>query len=223
MKDKSTTGLSSVVGQEFSPLAAMGGIRGVIETVVPSLLFIIVFAITKELVLAIMVSLVTAGVLVVARLIQRIDITPALGGVLGIVISSVWAWRSGEASRYFELGLWTNAGYGLAFLISILATWPLLGVLVSYLRGHDQSWRTDPNLRGLKRRYYVATWLWVVLFAIRLAIQLPLYLADNVEALGIARLVMGPFLFALVAWFTWMLCRHDDAAQTQPETHDDQS
>lgn len=200
-------GLASVVGDDFSVVQAMGGVRGMIEACAPALLFIVIFAITGTTVPSVIAAVATVVVLLLVRIVQRIDVTPALGGALGVAVSAIWAWRSGDASKYFELGLWTNAGYGLAFLLSILATWPLMGVLVSFFRSEDQSWRTDEQKKPLKRRYYAATWLWVGVFGLRLAVQLPLYLANQVEALGIARLVMGPFLFALAAWATWMMVR----------------
>lgn len=201
-------GLASVVADDFSIWEAVGGVRGLIETVLPSVLFVVVFTITGETVPAVLTAVGTFAVCLIVRLIQRIDITPALSGAIGVLISAVWAWRSGEAENYFAMGLWTNGAYLAAFLISIIATWPLIGVAVAVLKGEDQSWRTDPDKAGLKHRYYIASWLWAGMFALRLAIQLPLYLADDqVEALGIARVLMGPFLFAVVAWLTWVLCR----------------
>ena len=49
-------------------------------------------------------------------------------------------------------------------------------------------WRKDP---GRVRRYSLASWIWVGLFSLRLAVQLPLYLADALTALGVARIAMG--------------------------------
>lgn len=204
-------GLAVVVAEDFSVWQAVGGIRGLTETVLPSVLFVIVFTITGETLTAVLTAVAVVILSLGVRLFQRIDLTPALGGALGVAISGIWAWRSGEAENYFAIGLWTNGAYLAALLISLLATWPLIGVAVALLRGEDQSWRTDPEQAPRKRRYYTATWLWVGLFAVRLAVQLPLYLADDrVEALGIARIIMGPFLFALVAWLTWMLCREPE-------------
>lgn len=201
-------GLASVVADDFSVWEAVGGVRGLIEAVLPSILFVVVFTITGETVPAVLTAVGTFALCLIIRLIQRIDITPALSGAIGVLISAVWAWRSGEAENYFAMGLWTNGAYLAGLLISIIVRWPIIGVAVSLLKGEDQSWRTDPQLAPRKRRYYLATWLWVGMFALRLAVQLPLYLAeDQVEALGIARVLMGPFLFGIVAWFTWILCR----------------
>ena len=53
----------------------------------------------------------------------------------------------------------------------------------------------------------MATWFWVGLFAIRLAIEVPLYFADNVTALGVVRLITSVPLYALCLWATWLLVR----------------
>ena len=56
------------------------------------------------------------------------------------------------------------------------------------------------------------------MFALRLAVEVPLYLtgAAGVGALGVARLVLGLPLFALTAWFVWLLVR-DPARPARPD------
>ena len=49
--------------------------------------------------------------------------------------------------------------------------------------------------------------MWATLFGARLLVQVPLYLTDQVTALGIAKLAMGTPLYALLVWFTWLLAR----------------
>jgi hypothetical protein len=73
----------------------------------------------------------------------------------------------------------------------------------SLFKGFSQ-WRNDPDLL---KRYLVASWFWVALFAIRLAIQLPLYFYGAVGWLGTARLLMGVPLWALVLYGTWIVTR----------------
>jgi hypothetical protein len=85
-------------------------------------------------------------------------------------------------------------------------------VIVGALDGEGNSWRGDPVRTRL---FALATWVWVVLFSLRLAVQLPLYLAGEVVALGVARTAMGLPLFALGLWITWRLV-HRPAADTPP-------
>jgi hypothetical protein len=66
------------------------------------------------------------------------------------------------------------------------------------------AWRKDPEL---VRRYTLATWFWAGLFAIRLAVKVPLYFSGDVGWLGTAHLVLGIPLWGLVLWLTWAVGR----------------
>ena len=54
---------------------------------------------------------------------------------------------------------------------------------------------------------YVATVLWLLLSGLRLAVQVPLYLADLPDALAATKLLMGVPLYLGLLWATWMLVR----------------
>lgn len=218
-------GMRAIDADEFSFGAAIGGVRGAVESVAPGLVFVVVFvAAGQRLTPALVASAATALVAVVARLVQRSPLTQALSGVLGVGIGVLWAWRSGRAEDYFAWGLLTNVGYLLAFVVSALVRWPLVGVVVGLFRSDGPmsssgswagavAWRSDPVLR---RRYALATWLWAGMFALRLVVQVPLYLAGEVAWLGTAKLVMGVPLTALVLWLSWILVRGSTAARPAP-------
>ncbi|WP_418276700.1 DUF3159 domain-containing protein [Isoptericola jiangsuensis] len=255
-------GMRAVTGDSFSLGDAVGGVRGVVETVLPGLLFVVAFVVTTDLGTALVVSVVAALVAVAVRLVQRTPVTQAAGGILGIVVGVVWAWRSDSAENFYAPGLWTNAAYLVAFLVSILVRWPLVGLFVEALRagfgdtggartdrpadardgvdgaedvgservGADAAadgdgvaddpddpddaspspwagltaWRSDA---GLVRRYTIASWFWVGLFAVRLAVKVPLYLSEEVGWLGTMHLVLGVPLWGLVLWLTWVVVR----------------
>jgi hypothetical protein len=235
-------GLRAISGDTFSARDAVGGVRGVLESIAPGLLFVVVYLVAgQQLKPALIAASAAAVIAVVARLVQRQPMTQAFSGVLGVGIGVLWAWRSGQASDYFAFGLWTNLAYLVVTLVSILVGWPLVGVVVGALRvgsvrgepaGKDGAaagkdgeavsvrdvfaeafaWRKDPALR---RRYAIATWPWVAMFALRLAVQVPLYRADQVGWLGTAKLVMGVPLTALVLWISWVLVR-GSAASREP-------
>lgn len=200
-------GVRVLTAEEFSVADAVGGWRGMVESALPGLVFVVMFLLTRDLTWSIVASVAVAVVAVVGRLVQRTPLTQAFSGLLGVGIGVVWAWRTGEAQDYFAWGLAVNAAWVTGTLISILARWPAVGVLVSLLRGQDMSWRTDPQAADLRRRYRWATWLWVGVFGARLAVQLPLYLQgeDAVGWLGTAKLAMGVPLFALGLWITWLM------------------
>ncbi len=184
---------------------AVGGPLGVAESVVPAAAYVLTYTVSGQDTTISLIVAVGLGVLFgVARLIRRQTVQFALAGIAGLALSAYVVSRTGRAADFFLPGLLANAGYALAYLISIIVRWPLLGVIVATLRGGDMSWRKDPRqVRDFSR----ASWIWVVLFSLRLAVQLPLYLADAVTALGVARIAMGIPLFAVGIWLSWLILR----------------
>ena len=59
----------------------------------------------------------------------------------------------------------------------------------------------------MKLRYHAGTWVLTLMFALRLVVEVPLYLAGEraVSYLGAARLILGVPLYALTLWFIWLL------------------
>lgn len=206
-------GVRLLAASDFSLAEAVGGWRGLVESVAPGLVFVVVFVATRDITPAVVASLAVALVAVLLRLVTRTPATQAFGGTLGVVIGVVWAWRTGEAENFYVWGLVTNAAFAVGVLVSILVRWPVVGIVVGALRQVGTSWRTDP---AHVRRYAAASWLWFALFAVRLAVQVPLYLHAEVAWLGTARLVMGVPLWALTLWGTWILVREPGAAAARP-------
>lgn len=209
----SDRGLRQLASGEFDGLAAIGGWRGMVESVAPGLVFVVVFVATREIMPSVVAAVAVALVATVARLVQRTPVTQAVGGLLGIGIGAIWAWRSGAAENFFAWGLITNAAFAIGVKISILAGWPIVGVVVATLFGRGHDWRADPEQR---RRYTIASWLWVGAFVLRLAVQVPLYLNAEAGWLGAARLVMGLPLWALVLWVTWVLVNPRSPRESRP-------
>lgn len=211
--DPAGRGLRQLDADRFDVLASVGGVRGMVETVLPGVVFVVLFVITRDLVPSLVASVGVAVVAAVARLIGRTPVTQAVSGLLGVGIGAVWAWRTGEAADYYRWGLYVNLAWALGVLVSIMVRWPVVGVVVSLLFGRGFGWREDPALR---RRYVLASWLWVAAFTLRLVVQVPLYLDAQVGWLGTARLVMGLPMWALVLWITWLLVRRRGEPEGQP-------
>jgi hypothetical protein len=186
-------------------LAGMGGWLGVIETILPSILFGSSFALTGEALISVALAGGTSVVFILYRLMTRKSAASAVIGALAVGFAAWLALREGgQAVDYFIPGFITNAVYGSVLLLSILVRWPLIGVLVEVLRGHDSSWRKNRRVLTI---YSAVTAFWVGFFSLRLAIQLPLYFAENTELLATARVAMGPPLYALVIVCTWLMLR----------------
>jgi hypothetical protein len=180
---------------------AIGGWRGLIDSGLPTLVFIIAYLVWPEDLMRSIWAALTAGVVVlVIRLIRRDPITQILAGFLGLGIAVAFTAWTGKAENFFLPGLLTNLAYGSAFLISIVIRWPLLGVVLGYFTGTGTAWRKDPMLR---RAAAAASWIWVALFFGRLVVQLPLFLAEAIGPLGVIKIVMGWPLFLAAAYFTY--------------------
>lgn len=191
-----------LAGSDFSITESVGGARGLIESTAPGLVFVVVFVIWRDLAPALISSLIVAAIAMIARLLQRTPLTQAIGGLAGVAIGAVWAHMSGAAEDFFAPGLIINASYLVGVLISIAVGWPIVGLVMGLVNGDHPAWRKNDILR---RRYQIASALWAAMFAVRLAVQLPLYLQSEAAWLGAARLVMGVPLWALILWFTWVL------------------
>lgn len=198
------SGMRRTADGQLDVMHAIGGWRGLTEALLPGALFLTVLIITNQLGTALVGALAVAVVFTVVRLVQRQTLVQAVSGLIGVGICALFANTTGEARDYYTPGFFINAAYGLVLLISMAVRWPILGVVFGYIRGEGTGWRADP-LR--MKAYRLATGFVVAMFAARLAVQLPLYFADDVAALGIARLVMGVPLYAMVLWLAWMVSR----------------
>jgi len=170
------------------------------------IVFVTTYALSgSDLRLALILAVGCGAVLAVIRLLRRQSLQHALGGFLGVALAAYIANRTGKAEDFYLPGLFINAGYAVAYAVSILVRWPLIGLLVAALRQQDLSaWRQDPVLL---KAYSRASWLWVAMFLLRLGVQLPLYVASAEVPLGIARVAMGWPLFLVTAWLTYVVIK----------------
>lgn len=180
---------------------ALGGWRGIIDSGLPTVVFVVAYVVTGSELRPSLIAAISAGVIVVVwRLIRRQPLQQVAAGFIGLLIAAWFSSRTGRAEDVFVPGLLLNIGYGAAFLVSILVRWPLLGIAMGYLTGEGTSWRRDPALR---RVYAAASWIWVGVFSLRIAVQVPLYLAGAVAPLGIAKVVLGWPLYLAGAYATY--------------------
>jgi len=185
-------------------LAAFGGKKGLIDSGIPSVIFLVVFNVTDELQSALIASVAVSALLTIIRLAMRETIQHAVSGLIGSLICAWFANRTGTASDLYLPKLLTNLGYGSVYLIANLAGWPILGLLLGPILGENLQWRKDP---ARARAYKRASWLWVGMFFIRIVVQYPIYRSGNVNLLGTVNLAMGYPLFLATAYGSWMILK----------------
>ena len=191
----------------------LGGWRGLVESSVPVVVFVLVNVIA-DLNPALIASVGIAVAIAVLRLIQRRPIRHAVNGLFGVGIGAFIAWRTGDEKDFYLPGILYGIGYGLALLASVALRQPLVGWIWSVIvAGGKAEWRTDPRLIRLFSRLTV---LWGVVWLAKVGVQAALYLADQDTALGVARLVLGypPYLL-LLAFTVWAVRR---VTRNAPET-----
>lgn len=190
-------------------LQALGGTRGLLDSGLPALIFVVTYSIGKNLDFSLYAALGLAVVLAVVRLIARDTVQHAVSGLIGVGICFLLSRTTGEAKDFYAPGLLINVVYGFAYAVGNLLRWPIFGLVIGAIQGTGTSWRSDPD----KVRLYTRIgWVWAAMFVARVAVQYPLYAAGAVTQLGIARVVMGWPLFLLVGVITWRLLRRDGAS-----------
>ncbi|KSU77507.1 Protein of unknown function [Pseudarthrobacter enclensis] len=187
-------------------LKSAGGVQGIAESILPGLVFLVAFTVTQDLTPSLVAALAAAAVFTVVRLVQRRPLTQALAGVVGVGISAWLANTTGKAEDFYLPGFFTNGAYILAMVISIAAKWPVAGLLFGFIRNEGLDWRKDPSR---VRAYQLGTWIIVGVLALRLLVQVPLYLMgpDGLAALATTRLIMGAPLYILGVWIAWLVTR----------------
>jgi len=187
----------------------LGGVRGVIESGIPVLVFVVA-KLLLPLTPALIVAVGSAVAIAVWRLARRQSVRHAVNGLVGIGIGAFLAWKTGSAKAFYLPGILISFGYGLALLVSVLVRRPLVGWAWSVLVAKGSTeWRGNPRL---VRTFSWLTVLWAVTYLVKVAIQAIVFQhtsnTDPGTALGILRLALGypPYLL-LIAITVWAIRR----------------
>ena len=193
-------------------LAAFGGKKGLIDSGIPSILFLVIFNVRDNLQDALVAAVAVSAILTIIRLAMRETVQHAFGGLIGVLICAWFANRTGNASDVYLPKLLTNLGYGTVYLIANLVGWPILGLMLGPILGENLTWRNHPER---KRAYIMASWLWVAMFFTRIAVQYPIYRSGNVNLLGTVNLAMGYPLFIATAYASWQILKNAPKISTE--------
>lgn len=187
-----------------SILANFGGRRGLTEAGLPSVVFIVVFTATRNLNVSLWSAVAVAAVMTVVRLAQRDKLQHALSGLFGVVLCAGFAKYTGQAKDFYLPSVLLNIGEALLFSVSALVRWPVVGVVIGPITGEMMAWRDHPERL---RVFTISTWLLAAMFTLRVAIEIPLYLANQITALGAAKVVLGYPLYIAVVVVCWRIIK----------------
>lgn len=221
--------VEAVVRRQLSQ--ALGGRRGMVEAAVPTITFTILWLTTRELQLALAVSLSAAVVLLVIRLVQRSSVQFVVNAMVGIGIGWLFVERSAasggseqeQALAYFLPGILYNSGYTVVLGLTCLIGWPVVGFMVGSVTGDATAWHQDKQIVKLCTRL---TWLLVLPCVLRVAVQAPIWLAGNsgsmdadtaVAILGVLKIGLGwPLQLAALGAMVWVLARNHTPMEQAP-------
>ncbi|MBL1288133.1 DUF3159 domain-containing protein [Streptomyces sp. NE06-03E] len=187
---------------EAALFEAFGGVRGMVETVLPGLLFVTIFTINKDLTASAFAALAVSVVLVVVRLLRKDTVKHAFSGVFGVAFGVLFAKMTGNAKDFYLPGMIYTLGLALAYLVTTLAGLPLIGLILGPVFKENLSWRTRNP--GRKKAYAKASYAWGLILLAKCAILFPLYWWADTAQLGwvLVALKIPPFLLAV--YLTWV-------------------
>ena len=216
MSPVSTPAEPTAPAPDRNPLRVLiGGPRGALESVLPPLVFIATFEVTSSIGWAVAIALVIAMVFAIWRIAEGKRPTRALSALLIVAISAYVAVTTDSAVAFFWPRVLVNLISALAFAVSILVRWPLLGVIVGPIVGTRMRWRQDPELL---RAYARASWLWVALCLIRAAVLVPLIEQQLVWGLAVTGAVFY-VLVIITVLLSWVVIRRTLPADHQGIRH----
>jgi len=177
----------------------LGGRRGAVDASIPPAVFVVAWLVSGRSIGWAAAAAITAGVAVgIWRLARGRRVTASVASVAAVSLAALVAVRTGRAEDFFLIQLLLNVASALAWTLSILIRWPLLGVVVGVALGQKTRWRRDPDL---VRAYGNASWVWVLgQYLLRVLVFGLLWWSGWVVALGVARVVLSwPLVAATVA------------------------
>ena len=172
--------------------AALGGARGSFEAALPTVAFVGAWTWRHDVKIAVIASGVIVLILLLVRLATRQTPRYVLSAIAATAIAAFFALRSGRPEAAFLPGILTSAAWGAGSLLSVVVRWPLVGFIVAagdpHMAQDPTAWRRD---RGLVTVCQRLTMVLVALYAVRVVVMYPLYLAGQVTLLGVAKIVLS--------------------------------
>lgn len=173
-------------------------VRGLTESGLPSLVFVVAFRVMGTRPAAVLSLAVALGI-VVERLARRKRATEAVSGVFGVVLAVALSAGTGQAKNYFLPEVVAGLIGSAVLLGSLVLRKPLLGVVLGAVAPPFKDWRERPVLRHAFEHITLVAGLWA---AVKALILLGFYLHDDVDLLAGAKLALGyPVLGVLVLYY----------------------
>jgi len=117
-------------------------------------------------------AVLTALLLGAVRYLKGETVKYAVGGLLGVLIASAFAYFAGNAANYFLPRIITSGFLFIAAIVTLIIGRPMAAIASHLSRGWEMSWFLR---RDIKPACAEVTVMWAVLFLTRTILQLRLY------------------------------------------------
>jgi hypothetical protein len=193
----------------------VGGLRGSAEAAAPTLVFVLVWALRHDLKASLVAAAVPVLLALLLRLAQGQSPRYALSSLVALAVAAFFALRSGKAEDAFLPGILFSCAMLGVTVLTLAVRWPLVGFVVGSATEDPTAWRAHDGIRRLCMRL---TLVLAALYAVRVVVMLPLYLAGQVGWLGVTKVVLGwPLYLVAVAGMGAVLLR----GRTPLDFHDE--
>jgi UPF0716 family protein affecting phage T7 exclusion len=158
-----------------------------IGAIVPPIVFVLINNL-YGLIPGVVTAILAALALGVQRYLRGETIKYALGGLVGVIVASAFAYYAGNAADYF---LPRILGSGALFIVSFLSV--LVGKPVAALASHiSRGWEVEWFMRkDVKPAYREVSIVWTILFLLRMYLQIQLYRGGDLVLLAWANTLLG--------------------------------
>lgn len=173
-------------------LQRLGGPVGLAAAATPTIAFVAADA-AAGLGTAFVALAVTAVLACAVRLARRESPGAAVAGLVIAAVCATVAALAGEARAFFLPTMLLPAAFVLAYVVSLLARRPLMGLMVNPLAGGPRDWHGH---RALRTTYTVSTAIGLTLATANLLARVALYLDDQPAALAAIQVGL-PAVFAV--------------------------
>jgi hypothetical protein len=183
-------------------VSLLGGRRGAFDATAPLVVFILTWLLTgRSIGWGATATLAAAALIALVRLRRGTRPRAVILGLLSACFAGIIVLYTGRAADILLPRILSNAASALVWAGSIVFRWPLLGVVAGALLGQKARWRADP---ALLRAYGAASWTWVAMYALRVAVLTPFWLSEHedfaVVGGGVAQVVLSwPLLILCLA------------------------
>ena len=196
-------------------LALMGGGKGIFDSSLPAVVFILV-RFLSDLNTGV-IAAVAAGLVVVGyRRLRGESLQYCLSGFLGLLVAVAVTKATGTGKGFFLPGIVLTGVSGLAFALSNLVKQPAVALALVAIDAKYEVWKTDP---GLRRACVQSTWVWSASFLIRATVASVVALTvgddakDNAILFGVIQVEKYVLLLGAALFTVWAVRRAPVAPQ----------